>query len=66
MDANEARKRSEIGAIKAIEQLIEEAADRGFRSLDLSDYDVYDSFNDTVIAHFKEQGYKIVNSYINW
>ena len=67
MNAEEARQRSEQGAISAIEKLIENAADRGFRSLDLSGYDdVYESVTEKVIDYFREKGYKVSDRVISW
>ncbi|MBO6244749.1 MAG: hypothetical protein J6N55_00525 [Anaerovibrio sp.] len=67
MNADEAKKRSEQGAINAIEKIIEEIADKGFRFLDLSDYDdLYESVTEEVMEYFKENGYKVTGSVISW
>lgn len=66
MNAEEARKKSEIGAIKNIENLIEREAEKGFRSLDLNGFAVAESFTDTVQKYFEGQGFEVRGTEIFW
>lgn len=66
MNAEEARKKSEMGAIKNIENLIEREAEKGFRSLDLNSFDVAESFNEAVQNYFEDQGFEVRGMVIFW
>ncbi len=66
MNAEQARKASEQGAIHAIEKLIEQATEKGFRSVNINDYDIRDSFSDLVEKHFRDLGYKVSGYDISW
>lgn len=66
MNAEEARKKSEMGAIKNIENLIEREAEKGFRSLDLNSFDVAESFNEAVQNYFEDQGFEVRGMEIFW
>lgn len=66
MDAAQARKKSEMGAINAIEQIIEDTTEKGLCSVDLSVYSIYEAVNDEVLAYFEEKGYKIDGYTISW
>lgn len=66
MDAKEARRKSEEGAIRVIEDLIAEAAESGRVSIDVSDYAVSDAFGETAREYFADKGYRILGSVISW
>lgn len=66
MNAEQARKKSEQGAINAIEDMIEAATERGKTYVDLSEYEVADCFSDTVKKHFKDDGYSVDGYTISW
>ena len=66
MDAIEARRKSEEGAIRVIEGLICKAAEDGLCSIDLSNYAIWDSFGEIAQNYFTEKGYKIFASTISW
>ena len=66
MNAVEAREKSELGAVNAIESIIEETAEKGLCSVDLSYYSICDAVNDNVLAHFEKEGYKIDGCTISW
>lgn len=66
MNAEEAREKSIQGAIKAIEKMIAEATSRGDYSLDLSDYSIADSFDESVENYFVENGFNVDHYEISW
>ena len=66
MNADEARKKSEMGAIKNIENLIEREAEKGLRSLDLNGFAVAESFTETVQNYFEGQGFEVRGTEIFW
>ncbi len=66
MDAYEARKASEKGAISSIEELIHMATDKGITSIDLEGYDFWDAVNEDVENYFRDKNYRFIGSRISW
>lgn len=66
MNASEARKASEKGAINSIEEVIAKAVEKGITSIDLEGYDFYDAISDDVESYFENNGYRFDGSIIRW
>ena len=66
MNAEQARKASEQGAIRAIEEFIEQASAQGLRSVNINDHEISDSFSDVAEKHFRDLGYKVNGYEISW
>lgn len=66
MIAEEARRISEQGAIRAIEAMIEREANKGRRNLELSGTAVEDSFTENIQSYFENNGFDVNGSIISW